>query len=428
MSSSGTMRVSAPPVSERPVWDSQVKLEGSKSISNRALILQALCPEANALEDHRLPGNLSPSEDTRTLLRLLRSNEKTLDAGAAGTTYRFLSAWLARQPGERILTGSARMLQRPIGILVDALRELGANISYTGEEGYPPLHITGSELRGGRVRIPADVSSQYISALLLIGPTLAEGLELELLGKIGSRPYIALTLRMMEHYGASVRWEGMIIRVEPRLYQWQAFSVEGDWSAASYYYSAIALCPVGARLRIAGLFEESHQGDAVVAALYAHLGVKTTYLDGGVQLERIPHRVPVLTADFSDCPDLAQTAVVTCAALGVPARFSGLESLRIKETDRTAALREQLQPYGVDFRELVPGTWQLDGQLVTAATGIPRIHTYDDHRMAMAFAPLALHWPEIVIEDPQVVRKSYPGFWRDWESLGFTLKVEGDSA
>ncbi len=401
-------------------WKVRVQLEGSKSISNRALIALALCPGEGISNAAQLLDNLSPSEDTHTMLRLLQSDEDVLDAGAAGTTFRFLTAFMARSNRAVTLTGSARMLQRPIRILVEALQELGADIAYLGEAGYPPLRIQGRELAGGRIKIPADVSSQYISALLLIGPMLRDGLELELVGKIGSRPYITMTLRMMEQFGAKVRWEGMIVRVQPKPYRSVPFRVEGDWSAASYYYSMMALAPEGAELAIDGLFADSYQGDAVLTRLYEPLGVRTQFTDRGVVLQRHKNRVTSLPFDFSDCPDLAQTVVVTCAALGISGQFVGLESLRIKETDRTAALQTELAPFGVEFVEKGGGLWQLHGHLTAPPTGIPTIKTYDDHRMAMAFAPLAMHLPVLRIQDPEVVRKSYPGFWNDLRKIGFS--------
>jgi 3-phosphoshikimate 1-carboxyvinyltransferase len=420
-----------PPTGQVPVPGRTVALEGSKSLSNRALILRALCEDAirDGLPPAHQLSHLSPSEDTSTLLRLLRSPQEVLDAGAAGTTYRFLTAYLARGHSEHTLTGSARMLERPIGILVEALRSLGADISYLGREGYPPLCIRGRELSGGRVRIPADVSSQYISALLMIGPGLRGGLELELIGKAGSRPYIAMTLRQMQHFGAEVHWEGNIIRVQAGTYQPRPLTVEGDWSAASYYYGMMALAEPGTRLGVEGLQRQSAQGDSVLAQFYQALGVQTTFTDTGLELRREGPLAPALRLDFSDCPDLAQTMVVSCAALGVGAEFSGLESLRIKETDRTAALRDELAPLGAVFEPVQPdasgvsGTWKLSGRIaLPPGSALPRIRTYEDHRMAMAFAPLAAVLPGLIVEDPAVVRKSYPGFWQDWAALGFELE------
>ncbi|MBI1193938.1 MAG: 3-phosphoshikimate 1-carboxyvinyltransferase [Bacteroidetes bacterium] len=457
------LNLSASSLAKGSPWSGSVVLEGSKSISNRVLIAQAM--SAGSLDLDALE-NLSPSDDTQTLKRLLQADaqplagiqDRTLDAGAAGTTFRFLTAFLARREGTRVLTGSARMLERPIRILVDALRELGAEIEYLGREGYPPLRIRGTELRGGRVRIPADVSSQYISALLLIGPALREGLELELVGKVGSKPYIGMTLRILEHFGAVVRWEGMVIRVAHSPLRPAAFRIESDWSAASYYYSIVALSPLGTQLAVSGLDRDSYQGDAALAGIYDSLGVRTVFSQDGVVLTRSGKAVPALHYDFSDCPDLAQTVVVTCGALGVAAQFNGLESLRIKETDRTAALQKELKPFGVRFQETSPNEWTLSGKVLYPGGGstgassnasadasfdasadasplqpltivggdAPLIRTYEDHRMAMAFAPLALVVPALLIQEPDVVRKSYPGFWSDLRSLGFeTALAEG---
>jgi len=471
------LRLTAAALRTGAPWSGKVVLEGSKSISNRVLIAQAM--SAGSLDLDALE-NLSPSEDTQTLKRLLQADQETLDTGAAGTTFRFLTAYLARKEGTRTLTGSARMLERPIRILVDALRELGADIEYLGREGYPPLRIRGAELRGGRVRIPADVSSQYISALLLIGPSLRQGLELELVGKVGSKPYIGMTLRILEHFGAEVRWEGMVIRVEHKPLSPAAFRIESDWSAASYYYSMVALSPLGTQLTVNGLNRESYQGDAALTGIYDALGVRTVFSNTGVVLTRSGKAAPVLRYDFSDCPDLAQTAVVTCAALGVAAHFNGLESLRIKETDRTAALQTELEPFGVRFEESSPKEWVLKGKIPYPTSGsaggslggslggtaggsaggslggsldgsvgglaggsvgglaggsarpntseVPLIRTYEDHRMAMAFAPLAMVIPALSIQEPDVVRKSYPGFWDDLRSLGFETELMESAA
>lgn len=384
-----------------------IELEGSKSLSNRLLIMQAMADEKLELR------GLSPSDDTEALQRILKSKSSAGNVGAAGTTMRFLTAFYAAHPGDQVLTGSARMLQRPIGILVDALRALGAVINYAGEEGYPPLHIRGSKLRGGKLSIRADVSSQYISALLMVAPEMENGLELELTGKVGSFPYIRMTLELMSMLGIRYSIDRQVIRVEPGKYHGGIVQVEGDWSAASYYFGLCALAD-DPQVDIHGLFSRSLQGDSVLPAIYAQLGVVTTW-DGDVcRLTKTGNTVNYFEYDFSDCPDLAQTVVVTCAALGIPGSFSGLESLRIKETDRTAALAAELGKFGVQFTQ-DGDSWKLEGTC-ERKEGV-HIATYDDHRMAMAFAPLALLQP-IIIEDSRVVAKSYPSFWDDLSILG----------
>ena len=391
-----------------------IQLEGSKSVSNRLLILKALCENGFEIS------NLSPSDDTVTLNNLLQSNNPTCDVGAAGTTMRFLTAYFSNKPGEKILTGSARMQQRPIKILVDALRTLGAEIEYLNQDGYPPIRINGKQLTGGKVSIRADVSSQYISALLMLGPTLEQGIELMLEGKISSFPYINMTLKTMETLGAVYSIEGNSIRVQPGKYISKPMQAESDWSAASYYFSLCALTP-GSEISIHGLFETSLQGDSVLPEIYNALGVSSVYNNGVWTITQNKTALPELAFDFSNCPDLAQTVAVTCAGLGVKGVFSGLESLRIKETDRTAALQNELKKYQVSFTE-VNNTWVLEGK--TTANGPVHIHTYEDHRMAMCFAPLSMLHPEMIIEEPMVVKKSYPSFWDDFSKLGFSVSMD----
>lgn len=402
------MIVTAPP---QPIRGN-ITLEGSKSISNRLLIMQALCP--GGFEIH----NLSPSEDTTTLRHLLQEMPAISDVGAAGTTMRFLTALYSITEGERILTGSARMQQRPIGILVQALQRLGADITHLERDGYPPVRIRGKRIKGGEVRIRADVSSQYISALMMIGPALERGLKLHLDGKVASFPYIRMTLKTMQELGIDCSIEGQTIVIAPGAYVPKPMQAESDWSAASYHYSLCALSP-DAQLRIRGLFADSLQGDSILPEIYERLGVHTHFEDGDMILRQTGERAAQLDVDYSDCPDIAQTVAVTCAALGVPARFTGVESLRIKETDRTAALQTELQKFGVRFHESAPGVWSLEGK--AAASERQQIATYEDHRMAMSFAPLALAAGSIAIEEPMVVRKSYPSFWYDMTRLGFAL-------
>ncbi len=390
----------------------KITLEGSKSISNRLLIMQKLCDDGFEIR------NLSPSDDTNTLQRLLNTDVPVLDVGAAGTTMRFLTAYCAITEGTRNLTGSARMKKRPIKILVDALVDLGADITYLEEEGFPPLQINGKKLAGRHVVIRADVSSQYISALLMIGPILKHGLTLELSGNIGSFPYILMTLKTMEQFGIGYSFENNIITIKPGKYIAKPMLAESDWSAASYYYSVCALAK-NSKIVISGLMENSLQGDSVLPKIYLDLGVKSTFINDILELEYTGIVQNDFEYDFTNCPDLAQTVAVTCAALGVKAKFTGVESLKIKETDRTQALSQELRKFGVDFFE-ENGAWILEGK--TQANSIITIETYEDHRMAMCFAPLAIKHQQLIIEDPIVVNKSYPSFWSDFKSLGFSCE------
>ena len=395
----------------------RIDLAGSKSISNRALIIQALTEGSFEIE------RLANANDTELLEHLLHSDEEIRDAGPAGTTFRFLTAYLSLQPGTQVLTGSERMKLRPIGVLVDALRRLGANIQYLEKEGYPPLRIGEADSLNAadHLSISAGTSSQYISALLMIAPVLPNGLNLELIGKIVSRPYIEMTLSLMAHFGVQHVWEGNTIRVAPQAYQARPFTVEADWSAASYYYSIAAIADQP-DLHIDGLFAESVQGDSVLAEMMTHFGVKTAFTATGIRLTK-DNQEPVsdFSWDFIRCPDLAQTLAVCCGALGVNGYFSGLETLRIKETDRIAAIQTELAKVDVSI-EVDPADQdairvQKKADLVN---NHPRFATYEDHRMAMAFAPLAM-LGRIEVEEPMVVIKSYPDFWKDLQSIGFSV-------
>lgn len=394
----------------------EIHLPASKSISNRALILTALSGGITQ------PRNLSDCDDTNVMLQALSLRPDTIDIGAAGTSMRFLTALLAISHEEHTITGSDRMKHRPIGVLVDALRRLGANISYTDKEGFPPLHIRGQQLNGGEMEIPGNVSSQYISALLMIGPKLQQGLTLTLTGDIISRPYIDLTLWMMEQWGARCGWADMrTIQVEPGEYIARDFLVENDWSAASYWYEAVALSPAGTQINLTGLHDGSRQGDSTVRYIFSLLGVKTTFTDNGVHLINTGQHLPRLDYDFSGSPDLTQTLVACCTALGVPFHFRGLQTLTIKETDRIAALTTECQKLGYHLTQPAIGTelaW--DGQRGPARPEAD-IDTYDDHRMALAFAPLALRLGDIRINNPQVVSKSYPEYWEDLRRAGMEI-------
>lgn len=410
-----------------------VQLPASKSISNRALIICALSGGSI------LPDNLSDCDDTNVVISALKDMPQVIDIKAAGSAMRFMTAFLsATNHGTHVLTGTERMKHRPIKILVDALRQLGADIEYVGEEGFPPLRITGKTLDGSELEMAGSMSSQFISAVLLIGPMLKNGLTLRLTGDIISRPYIDLTLWTMRELGAEVEWTAIdTITVSPKPYQVRPYLIENDWSAASYWYEMVALSDdKDAEVTLDGLIDGSRQGDSSVRYIFSLLGVRTTFksMEPGkpttVRLRKNGHCVPKLEYDFVNAPDLAQTIVVTCCALGVPFHFTGLQTLRIKETDRIEALKTELAKLGymlqdVNGCELIwDGKCTMDKPLTSNLQPHITIDTYDDHRMALAFAPLALLHP-IAINNPQVVSKSYPRFWEDLKAAGFT--VEGKS-
>ncbi len=399
-------------------WRATVKLPASKSISNRALILNALSYSSYEIE------NLSDCDDTTALVRVLNSNARDFNVGAAGTTMRFLTAFLSKIVGEWTLTGSERMKRRPIGVLVDALNRVGAEITYLENEGFPPLRIKGHALRGGEIALAGNVSSQYISALLMIAPYTEQGLILRLTGSIISRPYINLTLDLMAQYGVHGTWvDERTIHVGPGEYHPIPFTVESDWSAASYWYALMALSPL-AEIELLGLFKRSAQGDSKGAKLFARLGVATDYTKRGVRLRHTGERPRKMVYDFVDQPDLAQTFAVVCALMGIPFRFSGLHSLRIKETDRIAALQTELAKLGYVLHDYEDSVLEWEGERRTVDPS-PLIATYEDHRMAMSFALAALTRDDgIRIADPAVVSKSYPHFWDDLRAAGFTIEEE----
>ena len=392
-----------------------IQLPSSKSISNRALIINAL---GNGTHH---PENLSDCDDTRVMIRALNDDKETIDIMAAGTAMRFLTAYLSVTPGTRIITGTERMQQRPIQVLVNALRELGADIEYVANDGFPPLRITGRELRKDTISLPGNVSSQYISALLMIAPVLTNGLTIRLTGDIISRPYINLTLQLMNDFGVRAEWtDDHRLKVEPQAYHSTPFYVESDWSAASYWYQIVALSKE-AEVTLPGLFKDSYQGDSQVAGIFRSLGVETIYKDKTVILKKNGKSVERLDYDFINQPDLAQTFVVTCALLNIPFRFSGLQSLKIKETDRMAALITEMRKLGYILHETDGSVLSWEGERCTTEEH-PAIDTYEDHRMAMAFAPTCLALPEILIDNPQVVSKSYPRYWEDLRQAGFIIK------
>ena len=403
--------------------DMTVDLPASKSISNRALIIHALSGGST------LPENLSDCDDTSVIIEALRTMPEEINIKAAGTAMRFMTAYLSVTPGTHILTGTERMKHRPIGILVDALRMLGANIEYIGEEGYPPIRITGSTLKGGLLEIHGNVSSQYISALLMIGPMLKDGLTLRLLDHIISRPYIDLTLWMMGEFGAEAEWTSAdTITVSPKPYKSRDYFIENDWSGASYWYEMLALNDdPESEIRLTGLMDGSKQGDSITRYIFSLLGVKTKLqskkagIPQTITLKKNGHCVPKLEYDFVNCPDLAQTFVVACAAMNIPFHFTGLSTLKIKETDRIEALKTEMRKLGYVVKDIDGSELLWDGERCEPSLE-QGIDTYEDHRMALAFAPYAMKHNGLVINNPQVVTKSYPHYWDHLRQAGF--KVE----
>ena len=402
-------------------------LPASKSISNRALIIYALSG------GRYMPQNLSDCDDTEVIINALRFMPKEIDIKAAGTAMRFMTAYLSVMRGTHILTGTERMKQRPIGILVDALKTLGADIKYTGNAGYPPLRIIGKTLKGGLLSIPGNVSSQYISALLMIGPMLKNGLTLQLTGDIISRPYIDLTLWTMGEFGAEAEWTSVdTITVNHKPYQDHDYFIENDWSAASYWYEIVALSKnPDTEIRLTGLMDGSKQGDSVTRYIFSLLGVKTTFqtkqqgIPQTVTITQNGRCLPRLEYDFINSPDLAQTFVVTCAAKGIPFHFKGLSTLKIKETDRIEALKREMRKLGFVLHDVDGCELYWDGERCEPSLE-EGIDTYNDHRMALAFAPYALVTDGLIINNPHVVTKSYPHYWEDLQKAGFQIEVKSE--
>lgn len=391
----------------------QIHLPASKSISNRALILNALAYSPFDIQD------LSDCDDTRVTVKALDSNNTTFDIGAAGTAMRFLTAFLAKTVGEWIITGSERMKNRPIKLLIDALTSLGARIEYVEKEGYPPLRIFGSALMGGEISLNGGVSSQYISALMMIAPYMQNGLKIKLEGNVISVPYIRMTMSMMKEYGVKVEFENNEIDIKPQLYKPIQYKVESDWSAASYWYEILSIIGKG-QVFLSGLNANSSQGDSKVAELFEQLGVKTEYQPEGVLITSNGKFTDKFEYDFVNQPDLAQTFAVTCCLKNIPFHFKGVQSLKIKETNRVAALINELTKLGYVLFEPTEGELAWAGERCEPAKDIS-IATYEDHRMAMAFAPAALKIT-ISIEEPEVVSKSYPNFWKDFDKLAVSSK------
>jgi 3-phosphoshikimate 1-carboxyvinyltransferase len=388
-----------------------ITITGSKSESNRLLLLKALFKNLEIQ-------NVSNSDDSQYMLKALDSDHLTVDIHHAGTAMRFLTAYFATLEGKTtLLTGSQRMQERPIKILVDTLRALGADIKYDKEEGYPPLRITGKNLLKDEVRMKANVSSQYISALLLMATKLKNGLKLHLEGKITSVPYIKMTLSLLDQLGVETSFEGQVIQVKPYLDTVsKTFTVESDWSSASYFYSIVALSPVGTQINLNTYKKDSLQGDAVLQEIYAHLGVQTTFEGSKINLKKINSDLPKsLDLDLANAPDIAQTIVVTCLGLQIKCNLTGLHTLKIKETDRLEALKNEIYKFGTAI-DITDDSLHLSNHkpLKSGAD----IETYNDHRMAMAFAPLALK-TSFSIKEAEVVSKSFPDFWDNLVELGF---------
>ncbi|WP_423130465.1 3-phosphoshikimate 1-carboxyvinyltransferase [Gaoshiqia sp. Z1-71] len=391
-----------------------VNLPSSKSIANRALIMNALSYSPYEIQ------NLHNSDDTIVMQQVLNSNTNSFDIGHAGTAMRFLTAFLSQIVGEWTITGSERMKQRPIKLLVDALTELGAKIEYLGNEGYPPLRITGCRLKGKVLELDGSVSSQYISALLMIAPTIQGGLTLRLKNKITSRPYITLTLDLMKQFGIQSVWKGNEIRINEQTYRPIPFTVEADWTAASYWYQLLALADEG-QVELRNLQLNSLQGDSSMSSWFEPFGVESQDTGAGVILKKTALIQPKhLGLNFSENPDVAQTMAVLCVLKQIPFHFTGLETLKIKETDRISALQNELARLGAEVKEPRHGELSWEGTFPFRKEETPLIFTYHDHRMALAFAPAAM-FGKIEIDDPMVITKSYPTYYDDLKQVGFEI-------
>ncbi len=386
-------------------------LPASKSIANRALVIAALCGAEGNLN------NLSDCDDTQAVIRALSSTDEVKNIGAAGTAMRFLTAYYAVSSTSVVMTGTERMKNRPISILVDALRSIGADIEYVEKKGFPPLKINGKKLNGGELHVQGNVSSQYLSAILMIAPYTQEGIKLVIEGDLVSRPYLQMTLSLMQEFGVSHTWDGNVIEIKPAEYKQIEFTVENDWSAASYWYSVVALSD-NQSVKLKYLQPESLQGDSKLVELYKPLGVETEFVEGGMVLSKDNAVVLPSIYDISlkEQPDLAQTLVVSCLLLNVSFRFSGLGNLKIKETDRMEALINECKKLGYVLKETEPGVLSWNGERCLPEDEII-IKTYEDHRMAMAFAPAVIKLGSIVIDEPDVVSKSYPSFWQEFEKV-----------
>ncbi len=391
----------------------KIQIPGSKSESNRAILLNALCENPSVI------GNLSSARDTQLMKSLIDSGTSIIDVKDAGTVMRFLTTYFSLTNQTKQITGTARMQERPIGLLVNALKTLGVSISYTTKEGYPPLEIKGfNKQLTNNISIDGSISSQYLSALLMLAPTLSQGLTLNVQNGATSKPYLLMTIELMKHFGVKVVIEANTYTVAAAKYIFKPFTVEPDWSSASYWYSIFILSNAE-KLVLSGYKKNSLQGDRALVELMEPFGVKTEFTSNGAILTKQQRSLPQ-TIDFINNPDLAQTFAVICAALEHSCVFTGLHTLKIKETDRIAAIKNELQKLGADFIEEA-GQWTVIPPKGDWKSKPIRINTYHDHRMAMAFAPLACVLPSVVIEEPEVVNKSYPSFWIDLELVGFNL-------
>ncbi len=398
----------------KAIKSTTILLPGSKSISNRVLIIKALSGLSFSIQ------NISTSDDTINLQKALTNSFSVIDVGHAGTDMRFLTAFFSIHKGTVELTGSERLKERPIKDLVNALRELGADIEYKNTDGFPPLLIAGKNLDGGKVSINGNVSSQFISSLLLVAPYFKNGLELIITNEVVSKPYIKMTIDLMRDFGASIieKNNTIIVNPVPYSYHQNSYFVESDWSAASYYYSLVALSPIHTNIVLSGLVKNSLQPDAVCELIYENFGVETIYLDGKVSISKKQFQtISVLHYNFINCPDIAQTVVCTCIGLKVPFKINGLQTLKLKETDRIIALKNELSKFNIHLEATPVSLACIDFKQQNSISCI-EINTYNDHRMAMSFAPLVLKFNQLVINSPSVVSKSYPLFWEHLIQLG----------
>ena len=397
------------------VSDQHITISGSKSETNRLLILQAMYPDL-------LLENVSNSDDSKVMTKALSAQQNNaIDLHHAGTAMRFLTSFFATQPhSDVILTGSARMKERPIQILVNALKQLDADISYLEKEGFPPIRIQGKTIHKNTVEIQANVSSQYISSLMLMAPSLANGLKIKLNGDITSAPYIQMTLQILNSLGIKADFTENIIQIFPvQELSKNRFTIESDWSSASYFYSIMALAPIGSQISLRYFKPDSLQGDAVLNKIYSVFGVQTIFRDTEIILKKTENaQISNLNLSLNNTPDIAQTLIATCLGLGITCNLTGLHTLKIKETDRLQALKTELEKFGA-IVEITEDSIHLNNK-VTFSSGTIEIETYQDHRMALAFAPLAFK-QKLRINNAEVVAKSYPDFWEDLRMIGFSI-------
>jgi 3-phosphoshikimate 1-carboxyvinyltransferase len=403
-------------------YNKQIKgnivLPASKSISNRLLIIRALSGKAFHIS------NLSGSDDTDVMVKALESNDEVVNIGHAGTAMRFLTAYYAATAQTKIITGSERMKNRPIRELVDGLNQLGAEIKYVEKEGFPPVKTSGKPLKGNKITINGSISSQFITSLLLIAPAMPTGLAINIKDNLISSSYVRLTLQLMKYFGVEARWDGDIIEILPQSYKGIDCTVESDWSGASYWYEIAALADE-ADITLLGLSPNSYQGDAALVKLFEKLGIKSVFSKESLRLIKEKCNLHFFEYDFINNPDLVQTFVVTLCLMNIPFKISGADTLRIKETDRIAALQKEMAKLGFHIAETAPGVLEWNDKCCDPDKYIA-IDTYKDHRMALAFAPAALKISNLIINDSLVISKSYPGFWDDIASVGFLIKQKID--